>query len=320
MSREALFVTTMPSRRTPTKYRDWKGYNKALVSRAELFLDPKVLKHWDKDLRKLNKKKNGRRYIYPECFVKYLALLKTFFNFTYRILESLMCFLEKHIPMIRKPDHSTIQRRIAKMNLDFYSSVKHRKGIIASIDSSGLKVHNRGEWIRHKHQVKRGYLKIHFSVNTKTGEILDLESTKEEVHDNKMFRPIVRRMMKRYKLKKVLADAAYDDHRNFNLLDENEIIPAIKLKRNSWNFKWGAQKFDRKHRVRRKYAAIIAKSYKDWKRRLGYRKRWVSEIVFSSFKNNFGEYFASRKMKNIEKEIMLKAYVHNMLMNHLLKC
>ena len=306
----------MPSPKTSTKKRDWKKYNNALVSRAELFLDPKVLKHWEKDLRKLNKNKHGRQYSYPECFIRYLALIKTFFGFTYRTLESVMCFLEKHIPMIRKPDHSTIHRRIAKLGLDLGDSVKHRTNLMISIDSSGLKVHNRGEWIRHKHRVKRGWLKLHFAVNTKTREIIEMETTKEEVHDNRLFRPIVRKITKKYKVKKILADAAYDDHRNFNLLIENGIIPAIKLKRNSWNFKWGAQKFDRKHRLRRKYAALMAKSYKDWRRRLGYNKRWISEIVFSCFKANFGENFASKKMENIQKEILLKAYVHNMLMNH----
>jgi hypothetical protein len=309
----------MPSSHLPPNKRDWKVYNNALISRAELFLDPKVLKNWEMELRKLNRHKNGRRFIYPKCFIEYLALLKTYFGLSYRALESVMCFLEKHIPILKKPDHSTIQRRIAKMSMDFYSSVRHRKGIIISIDSSGLKVHNRGEWIRHKHRVRRGYLKIHFAVNPKTREIIDLESTTEELHDNRVFRPLLRRIMKRYKVKKVLADAAYDDHRNFNLLDRHKIRAAIKMKKNSFNHKWHP-KWDRKHRVRRKHVEIMRSSYKDWKRRFGYGKRWVSEIVFSAFKANFGEYFTSKKMENIKKEIELKAYVHNMLMNHMSKC
>jgi len=309
----------MSSPKTSTKKRNWKKYNNALVSRAELFLDPKVLENSEKDLRKLNKHKNGRKFFYPNCLIQYLALLQTYYGFSCRDVESLLAFLQKHIPSLKKPDHSTIHRRITKMQLDFYKSIKHRRGLIVSIDSSGLKVHNRGEWIRHKHRVRRGYLKIHFAVNTKTREIVELESTKEEVHDNRKFRPILRRMLKRYTIKKVLGDAAYDDHRNFNLLDKCRIAPAIKLKANSFKHKWHP-KWDRKHRVRRKYATMMLSSYKNWKRRLDYGKRWISEIVFSSFKANFGEYFAARKMENIKKEILRKAYVHNMLANHLLKC
>lgn len=125
--------------------------------------------------------------------------------------------------------------------------------------------------------------------------------------------------MKQYKIKKVLGDAAYDDHRNFNLLEKYHVIPAIKVKRNSLKFKWWPV-FDRKHRVRRKYVNLFRASYGNWKRKLDYGKRWTSEIVFSSFKANFGEYFAAKKMENIKKEILRKAYVHNMLMNHMLKC
>jgi len=304
---------------TTPKRRDWKKYNNALVSRAELFLDLKALRNWEKELHKMNRRKNGRRFIYPECFIRYLALLQTYYGLSCRAAESLLHFLEKHIPCLKAPDHSTIHRRICGLELDLQQSVRHRRNLVVSIDSSGLKVHNRGEWIRHKHQVRRGYLKIHFAVNTKTREIMEMESTKEEVGDNKRFRPIVRKLLKRYKLRKVLADAAYDDHRNFNLLDKNHIIPAIKVKKNSLPHKWHP-KWDRKHRVRRRYGAMLVKSYKDWKRRLDYGKRWISEIVFSSFKMNFGEYFAAKKMENIRNEILRKAYVHNLMMNHLARC
>ena len=43
-----------------------------------------------------------------------------------------------------------------------------------SLDSSGIKVHNGGDWIRKVWKVKKGYLKIHFAVNTKTKQILSM--------------------------------------------------------------------------------------------------------------------------------------------------
>lgn len=309
----------MQNANLPVRDRDWKSYNAALVSRAELFLDTKSLKDWDRELRHMNKRKTGRKFLFPSCFIKYLALLHTYLGASCRALESLISFLAAYLPLLKKIDHSTIHRRIASLGLSLDKSIRHRKSLTVSIDSSGLKVHNRGEWIRHKHKVRRGYLKIHFAVNTKTREVICLESTKEEVHDNRRFRPMVRQLLKRYTLRKVLADAAYDDHRNFNLLDRHKIIPAIKLKRNSRKFAYWPRR-DKNHRVRRKYASLMTAHYNDWKRRLGYGKRWISEIVFSSFKANFGEYFHAKLMENIVKEIERKAYVHNMLVNHLIKC
>jgi hypothetical protein len=130
---------------SPIKKRNWKEYNNALVSRAELFFDPKVLKDWDKKLRKMNKRKNGRRFEYPDDFIKTIALLGTYFGFTYRKIEELVKVFKMFMPSLKKPDHSTIHRRITRMDLNLGDSIRHRKGLIVSIDSSGLKVHNRGE-------------------------------------------------------------------------------------------------------------------------------------------------------------------------------
>jgi IS5 family transposase len=267
----------------------------------------------------VNRHKEGRKFLFPPCFIQYLSLLQTYLGTSCRSLESMVSFLAGHMPLLKRIDHSTIHRRIASLGLDLGKSIHHRRSLTVSIDSSGLKVHNRGDWIRHKHKVRRGYLKIHFAVNTKTREIIGLESTRENVNDNRKFRPMVRKLLKKYSIKKLLADAAYDDHRNFNLLDRHGVIPAIKLKRNSRKYAYWPRR-DKNHRVRRKYAALMLKSYDDWKRRLGYGKRWISEIVFSSFKANFGEYFHAKLMENIVKEIERKAYVHNMLANHLIQC
>ena len=54
--------------------------------------------------------------------------------------------------------------------------------IVIALDSTGIKVANRGEWMRHKWHVKRGYLKIHVAVDIKKKKIVSLEVTSEEVH------------------------------------------------------------------------------------------------------------------------------------------
>ncbi len=48
--------------------------------------------------------------------------------------------------------------------------------IIIAIDSTGIKVTNRGQWIRDKWNVKKkGYLKIHIAVDVKTKKILSMK-------------------------------------------------------------------------------------------------------------------------------------------------
>ena len=73
-------------------------------------------------------------------------------------------------------DYSNIsRRRINKLNIKInedddedVSSLQHDDYyFVIAIDSTGIRVSNRGEWIRHKSNVKRGYLKIHVTVDIK---------------------------------------------------------------------------------------------------------------------------------------------------------
>jgi hypothetical protein len=59
------------------------------------------------------------------------------------------------------------------------------------VDSTGIKVSNRGEWIRKVWKVKRGFIKVHIAEDTKTMQILAIEVTKENVGDGKMLGRLV---------------------------------------------------------------------------------------------------------------------------------
>ena len=65
-------------------------------------------------------------------------------------------------------------------------------GIVIALDSTGIKVTNRGQWMQEKWNIKKekkGYLKIHIAVNIKTKEILALEVTDEKSHDGRKVMP-----------------------------------------------------------------------------------------------------------------------------------
>ena len=84
------------------------------------------------------------------------------------------------------------------MNIyDGDGEINESEDVTIAIDSTGIKVTNRGQWPRDKWFVKKkGYLKIHVAVNAKTKEILALEVTDEKVHDGKMMCRLVDRMLK----------------------------------------------------------------------------------------------------------------------------
>ena len=75
-------------------------------------------------------------------------------------------------------------------------------------------MHNGGDWIRKMWKVKKGYLKIHFAVNTKTKQIVFMHVTSEKVHGGKVLRRLVRGALRSVKVRRMLTDSAYDSREN----------------------------------------------------------------------------------------------------------
>src|SRR5665648_926659 len=90
------------------------------------------------------------------------------------------------------------------IDIDINDSIgpDHDDVVIIVVDSTGIKVTNRGQWMQDKWNVgKKGYLKIHVTVNIKTKEILALEVTDEKVHDSKVMRKIVENVLNNQNVK-----------------------------------------------------------------------------------------------------------------------
>ena len=82
--------------------------------------------------------------------------------------------------------------------------------MVIALDASGIKVSNRGSWVRRRWRVRRGYLKIHIAVDVKRKRILALKVTDERVGDGRMLKPLVEEASTKTRVVKVLADGAYD--------------------------------------------------------------------------------------------------------------
>jgi hypothetical protein len=98
--------------------------------------------------------------------------MRAYFHLPYRQTEGVVvrAHAGKKVPSI--PDYSTISRRVNK--LDIKVDEKVGSYIVIALDSTGIKVANRGgEWIRDKWQVRRGYyLKIHVAVDIRKKKVV----------------------------------------------------------------------------------------------------------------------------------------------------
>ena len=291
---------------------NWKKYNESLVKRGEVLLDFDIIDNWDSELEKMNQGKEGRKYVYPDSFIKLLGYVRVYFHLPYRQTEGVVREHSSNtLPSI--PDYSNISRRINRLDIkissdvDNKSNLQHDDYFVIAIDSTGVKVTNRGEWIRHKWKVKRGYLKIHIAVDVKKKRILSLDVTSEQVHDGKVLSKLVDDITIKHnkEIDTAIMDGAYDNNKNFQFLSFRGIQPAIKVRKNSKYRKTNLY-------LRNKNVQSQKTNLQQWKNSVSYGQRWIVESVFSCIKRMFGEYVTAIRFGNMIKEMILKASLYNL--------
>jgi len=286
--------------------RDWKVYNEALVRRGEIILDLRIMKGWTRELAGMNRGKEGARYEYPGSLIKLLAFIHFYLRLPYRQLEGFVKMLAKHVDGLMMPDYSSMAWRIQRLDVKLNDGLANGNDeVIVALDASGIKVANRGEWMRHKWKVRRGFLKIHIAVDVKRKEILALEVTKEKVADARRLKRLISEASEKAKVTKAIGDGAYDTKTNFRYLAEKKIEPVIKVRKNASTKANGCM-------PRKLVAQEYLRNTKAWKRKHGYGQRWMAETAFSTFERLFGEYASSIKFRHMVGEMLIKASLYNL--------
>jgi hypothetical protein len=287
----------------------WPSYNQSLVKRGEILFAYDFLDIWDDDLARMNKNKNGKKYKFPDSFILVIGYIKVYFHLPYRQTEGIIKATGKNLP--DHPSYSQICRRVNKLDISTKrSDDEDDKDIIIAIDSTGIKVTNRGQWMQEKWNIKKkkGYLKIHIAVNIKTKEILALEITDEKSHDGKVMPRLIDHILKNknnIKIRSALGDGSYDSNENFKYLQKIRIKPAIKVRKNSTILR-------KNNSLRNREVYSQLKDLLKWKKRKRYGRRWIAETVFSSIKRMFGEHISATRFQNMIKEMMIKVSLYNL--------
>jgi transposase-like protein len=71
---------------------------------------------------------------------------------------------------------------------------------------------------------------LHIAVDAKSKNVVSFRITRRNVHDAKRFYPLIREAAEKYDIEKLYADKAYDNKRNFNLLGQLDVEPAIEIR------------------------------------------------------------------------------------------
>lgn len=289
------------------KKRDWKAINQKYIREGELWLDEKTLKNWVKKVFKKNKNKVGAPFVYHDDFMQFCGIISSLFHLHFRQMEGFLHTLRKLCVFPSVPGYVTLSRRVPEIAWEEIPYTEWNEPIIAAQDSSGIKVSPYSEWIRHKWNIRRGFIKLHVSINTKNHEVVGVKITNEKKSDASQFPSLLNQTLQKGKVGKDFADGGYDKNKCFELLEKKVIEPAIKLRKNA-SSKRGCPLRRKEVRLRKQLGSQEA-----WRDKKDYGQRWQVESFYSSFKRRFGESAVSRHFYNMKREILRKLWVYNWL-------
>ena len=267
--------------------RNWSKYSKALVNRGKLtlFITKDFADTWYVKYDDGSPRARGGQAKYSETAITALLSLRFVFKLPLRAMEGLAQSLVEMAGVdIDVPDYSTLSIKLRDMKIKLPPVCKDSGGgYVASLDSTGVKIHGQGEWNRKKHSQKdrRQWVKVHLIIDNDTMQILGVEATADDVHDCEVFDQLIDVLPN--KINKVLGDGAYDTLEAHKKSLDNG-IELVALPRNNAvvDLKSTEQHILKRneHVLRYKEQGIYA-----WANKYGYWARNRVESTMSRFKN-----------------------------------
>lgn len=282
--------------------RDWKETNQKYIMIGYFYFNPAFLLVWNEEIKQMNAGKVGQPYLYPNSMIEFLAVLSP--KYDVRALEGIIKGISKmnyNFPVI---SYSQINRRINNLDLTF--PVENNNIVfddIVGCDGTGIKVSNRGEWMRQKWKIRRGWIKV-VTLANKNGKIIDVRVGIESLNENQAFREML--CIHHESVSKAFCDGTYDTIDNFELCRKLKIEPVFKIRENASDNAHGSM-FRKKHV--REYKKL---GYKRWRKKKKYGNRWLcTEVIYSAVKRMEGEYVRSTKEENMFHEAKMKFWIYN---------
>ena len=281
-----------------------------LVKRGELILLLEQDENPEEELKRMNKGKVGRPFTYADSLIWAMAVLKVCLKLPYRQLvgftKRFSSLLGAKLTIYPSTAYRRTKRLVDEGKLPDLR-LKPGERVVAAVDSTGLKVGNYSEWMRHKWKKRRGFVKIHIIVDIETKKILGFKATSEKVSDARALPELLNQAQSKTDIEAALGDGAYDTRDCFNECSKRGVKPLFRVRKNASTRSKGCP--SRAEVVR----YVKRHGYKAWAREVGFGRRWAVETAIGSFKAMFGECVAARTLEAAQWEVGLKVAVYNQL-------
>jgi hypothetical protein len=254
--------------------------------------------------------KVGHPFVYSDTAIECLLVLRELFQLPYRQTEGLGRSLAQLMQVtIDIPDYTSLAKRAAKLGVAL--DVRRHKGPIdVVVDSTGLKVFGEGEWKTRKHGIgkRRTWRKLHLAVNPKTHEIEAETLTENSCDDASQVDALLNQV--KGKIDGFYGDGAYDKWKVYETLGHRNIKAIVPPQRNAKIRQHGNSTdppLPRDAAIRE----IRRRGRRQWKRRIGYHRRSLSETAMYRMKCCFGDHLKNRLIENQKTETRLRAKILN---------
>lgn len=156
-------------------------------------------KSWEDEVQKMNRGKVGRPYKYAHSMMFFAAMCRSVIDTGYRQCEGL---LKESWGDERAPSYATIWQRAGKTLPRFIKDSTFeppKDGVVRlAADSTGMKMGNRGEWLRVMWNVNRGFFKMHVLVDLDTRRILAFSMSDVNGGDGQRLHGLLKEVLAKY--------------------------------------------------------------------------------------------------------------------------
>lgn len=282
--------------------RGWHAYNEELVVRGEFLLDCEWVNSWDAELEAMNRGKVGAKYVYPESLIRLQAVWHQWVD--YRGIEGITRKLVQAAQLPAFNDYSTISRRVSRMDAEFELP---EGSCCISTDGSGMKFENAGEYRARMYGKRRKYIKVIISADPIRKKMIDCEVGVEgelPSEPDVAMDHMESLLLQGITVEGFWGDGSFDTLDLFAFLEHNEIVPAVKIRKNAVPEEGDS--------LRNREIRLMRKGYKKWARKRRYGLRWNgTEGIFSAVKRKFGEQTRSHKIENAFSEVRRKFWAYD---------
>jgi hypothetical protein len=291
---------------------NWAEYDAGLRARGSLtvWFTAEAIEGWRAEPRT----GRGGQPRYSSLAITTALTLRAVFRLALRqtegLIGSVLQLLGLDLPV---PDHSTLSRRAATLEVPRSRSSSGSEPVHLLVDSTGLRLCGPGEWLLEKHgsRTRRSWRKLHVGVDADTGRIVASALTDHNADDGSQVGPLLDQVSG--PVASFTADGAYDRDDVYAEVaarhpDADIVVPLRSSAVLSDTAETAPTRRDRHLRC------IAARGRMGWQKASGYNWRALVEADISRFKRVIGDALRSHSNGRRETEMAIATHVLNRML------